>query len=158
MKTCSIIGHREIKVSEDLKEKVKEVVIHLIKEKDVCTFLFGSKSKFNSLCYDVITELKTIFPTIKRIFVRAEYPFISNDYYNYLLQFYEDSFYYNDKVKTSRFDYIKRNEYMIKHSNFCLFYFDNNYIPKTLTKSGTAISYDYAVKMKKEIINVAPVN
>ena len=154
IKTCSIIGHREINITEKLKETIKKVVLHLIKDKNVLTFLFGSKGQFNSLCYDIITEIKVDYPESRRIYIRAEYPFISKDYYDYLLEFYEDSIYFDKNGNSSRLNYIKRNEYLINHSQYCLFYFDNNYTPKTKTKSGTAITYYYAIKNNKEIINI----
>ena len=50
-KTCCFIGHRKIKESEELKNKMLETIEHLIKEKDVYIFLFGSKSKFDDLCH-----------------------------------------------------------------------------------------------------------
>ena len=154
IKTCSIIGHREIEITESLKETIRKNVLHLIRNKGVSTFLFGSKGQFNSLCYDIITEIKVDYPNIKRIYIRAEYPFISKDYLDYLREFYEDSIYFDKNGNSSKLNYIKRNEYMINHSEYCLFYFDNNYTPKTKTKSGTAIAYNYAMKNKKEIINI----
>lgn len=155
MKTCSIIGHRNIEITEELANKTRKIIIDLI-QKGVSTFLFGSKSEFNSLCYEIITEIKIDFQHIKRVFVRAEYPFVSNEYVNYLLEFYEDTFYFDKEGNSSKFYYIKRNEYLINNSDVCLFYFDIDYKPKNRTSSGTAISYNYAQNKKKEIINVAP--
>ena len=65
---------------------------------------------------------------------------------------------------TGRASYVKNNQEMINHSKFCVVYYDENYIPPKRKnvkrdladyqpKSGTAVSYDYAIK--KEIINVA---
>ena len=59
-----------------------ETVENLILNHDVEIFLFGSKSEFNSLCRDVVTELKGKHPHIKRVYVRAEYEEISEDYEN----------------------------------------------------------------------------
>ena len=50
--------------------------------------------------------------------------------------------------------FIRRNKFMIDKSDFCIFYFDDNYIPKTKTRSGTGIAYEYAIKKGKEIVNV----
>ncbi len=73
-----------------------------------------------------------------------------------MLEFYEDTFYFDKEGNSSKFNYIKRNEYLINNSDVCLFYFDSDYKPKNRTSSGTAISYNYAQNKKKEIINVAP--
>ena len=61
--------------------------------------------------------------------------------------------------------YVERNQEMINNSKFCVVYYDENYLPPRRKnsrrdlfdyqpKSGTAVAYDYAVKKKKEIINV----
>ncbi len=50
--TCCFIGHREINVTDELKEKLCVVIKRLITEESIDTFLFGSKSQFDDLCYD----------------------------------------------------------------------------------------------------------
>ena len=153
MKTCSIIGHREIKISNELKENIKETIIWLICEVGVEKFLFGSKSKFADLCYEIVSSIKQTNEKVKRVYVRAEYPYINREYEEYLLSCYEESFYYDKKLMSSKFNYIKRDEIMINQSDLCLFYYDPNYIPMRKTKSGTALAYQYAIKKEKQIIN-----
>ena len=49
----SILGrwqHRKINETEELKQKLTEVIENLIVHENVDTFLFGSKSEFNDLC------------------------------------------------------------------------------------------------------------
>ena len=75
--TCCFFGHRTINETEELKSKLNEIIEKLIVDEKVDTFLFGSKSRFNSLCLELVTELKEKYPHIKRIYVRAEYPYIS---------------------------------------------------------------------------------
>ena len=67
MKSCSFFGHRDTEQREELKQKVRETVEHLIVEEGVDTFLFGSRSSFDELCYIVVTELKEKYPHIRRI-------------------------------------------------------------------------------------------
>lgn len=38
-------------------------------------------------------RVKEEYPDIKRIYVRAEFPYINDDYKNYLLKSYEDTYY-----------------------------------------------------------------
>lgn len=64
---CCFIGHRKIKITEELKAKVKEVIEDLIVNHNVLIFLFGSRSDFDCLCHLVVTELKEKYPNIKRI-------------------------------------------------------------------------------------------
>lgn len=72
-KTCCFIGHRNINETEELKSKLCEIIEKLIVENSVDTFLFGSKSRFNSLCQETVTQIKEKYPHIKRVYVRAEY-------------------------------------------------------------------------------------
>ena len=55
---CCFIGHREINMTDELKEKLRVGIERLITEESVDTFLFGSKSQFDDLCYDIVTETK----------------------------------------------------------------------------------------------------
>jgi uncharacterized phage-like protein YoqJ len=71
-KTCCFFGHRTINETEELKSKLKEVIEKLIIGENVDTFLFGSKSRFNSMCLEIVTEIKEKHPNIKRVYVRAE--------------------------------------------------------------------------------------
>ena len=150
-KTCCFIGHREIKESEELEQKVYSIVEKLILEEMVDTFLFGSKSRFNSLCLEVVTKFKENHPHIKRIFVRAEYPIINEDYRKYLLESYEDTYYSKAAEGAGRAVYIKRNCEMIEKSGFCVFYYTEENLPKK-RKSGTRIALDFALSKKKKII------
>ncbi len=78
--TCCFFGHRTINETKELKSKLVEIIEKLIADKKADTFLFGSKSRFNSLCLKLVTEIKEKYPHIKRIYVRAEYSDISEHY------------------------------------------------------------------------------
>ena len=149
-KTCCFFGHRKINETEALKSKLKEIIEKLIVDEKVDTFLFGSKSRFNSLCQVTVTELKEKYPHIKRIYVRAEYPDINEQYTNYLLESYEDT-YYPDHIRNSgKAAYVERNYEMINKSHFCIVYYDEQNAPTT-RKSGTKIALDYAIEKGKQI-------
>ena len=68
-KTCCFFGHRTINETEELKAKLIEIFEKLIVEEKVDTFLFGSKSRFNSLCLELVTDIKEKYPHIKRILI-----------------------------------------------------------------------------------------
>ena len=153
MKSCSIIGHRDVEATDDLKTSIMQTARHLIINDGITDFLFGSRSVFKDLCYDVITELKKEFDYIRRIYVRAEYPNITEHYYNYLKRFYEDSYFYSD-THNGRLNYIKRNEKIIDESEVCLFYYNAEYKVASKTKSGTHLAYKYAQRKNKNIINL----
>lgn len=151
--TCCFIGHRAIFETEQLKFQLYEIIEKLIVEKNVDTFLFGSKSRFNSLCLEIVTEIKEKYPYIKRVYVRAEYQYIDENYKKYLLQNYEDTYYPEKIIGSGSLAYIERNYEMINNSRFCIVYYDEQIAP-IYRKSGTKVALDYAIKQGKEIINV----
>ena len=149
--TCCFIGHREINMTDELKEKLRVGIERLITEESVDTFLFGSKSQFDDLCWDIVTEIKKKYSHIKRIFVRAEYPYIDESYKAYLLENYEDTYFPKSVLGAGKASCVKRNCEMIDNSRFCIVYYKEYYTPKG-RKSGTKIALAYAVRKKKSII------
>lgn len=149
--TCSFFGHRTINVTAELKENLNRIIENLIIENNVDTFLFGSKSQFDTLCYEQVTELKEKYPHIKRIYVRAEFAQISEKYKNYLLEDYEDTYHSPKAISAGKAVYVERNFDMINKSNFCIIYYQSNYSPKN-RKSGTGLALSYAIKRNKKII------
>ena len=120
--------------------------------------MFGSKSRFNDLCLDILTKLKVKYSFIKRIYVRAEYEYVSQEYTNYLLQNYEETYYPKEISGAGKYSYVERNQIMIDQSDYCLFYFIDSYeddVKKSLSRSGTKIAYKYAKSKNKTILNVS---
>ena len=151
--TCCFFGHRTINEAEKLKSELRRTIENMIVCKNVDTFLFGSKSRFNNLCLEVVSEMKEKYPYIKRIYVRAEYPYISENYKSYLLKTYESTYYPKKILNSGKAAYIERNYEMINNSSFCVVYYDEKYI-KHNRKSGTKTALDYAVKKGKHIIKL----
>ena len=151
--TCCVFGHRTITETEELHTRLYDIIEKMILRENVDTFLFGSKSRFNDFCFDCVTRIKEKYPHIKRIYVRAEYPYISEHYKNYLLENYEDTYYPEKIIGSGRAVYIKRNYEMINNSHFCIVYYDDKNVPDN-RKSGTKIALDYAVKKGKHIIKL----
>ena len=132
--TCCFIGHRTINETEELKLMLCDIIEKLIVENSVDTFLFGSKSRFNSLCHELVTEIKEKYPHIKRVYVRAEYPDINEHYKNYLLESYEDTYYPEKIMNSGRAVYVERNYEMIDKSHFCIVYYDEQNAPQNPQK------------------------
>ena len=164
-KACCFFGHRKINTSSELIERLTSEIEILITEKEVNVFYFGSKSEFDDLCHKVVTELKEKYPHIKRVYVRSAFQHIPDWYEDSLLQHYEDTYFPEHMEKAGRASYVERNQEMINKSDFCIVYYDENYAPprrrnsrRDLTdyqpNSGTRLAYDYAVKKKKDVINV----
>ena len=151
-RTCCIFGHRVIRESEDLKERLYSSIESMILNEKVDTFLFGSKSQFNDLCLDLVNRMKEKYPHIKRIYVRAEYPNINKQYENYLSERYEYSYYPSKLRNSGKSVYVERNFEMIDNSRFCIVYYEEKNDP-LCRKSGTKIALDYAIKKGKQIRN-----
>ena len=148
--TCCFIGHREIDETEALRSELCKIIEMLIVNEKVDTFLFGSKSRFNSLCYELVTQIKEIFPHIKRVYVRAEFPIISDEYKKYLLESYESTYYPEGITNAGRAVYVERNYEMIDKSVFCVCYC-NDEARQNGKLSGTKIALKYAEKRNKKI-------
>ena len=165
MKTCCFIGHRNTKKTPELLDELRNALIRLIEEKCVKTFLFGSKSKFDDVCFEMVTELKFEYPDIKLVHVRSQYLYLTEYYKDYLLESYDDT-YIPEKVENAgKASYVERNQAMINSSDLCVFYNDDKYNPPerkqykrafsySQPKSGTRIAYEHAIKKNKEIINL----
>lgn len=148
-KVCCFIGHREIDETDELKKELCSTIEKLIAAEKVDTFLFGSKSRFNSLCYELVTKIKEKYPHIKRVYVRAEFPEINDSYRDYLLERYEDTYFPEALLHAGKSVYVERNRKMINQSDFCVFYYKENYSPPK-RKSGTKLALDYAYKKGKK--------
>lgn len=179
IKACSFFGHRKVEITKSLKQKVKDVIEDLIINHNVLTFLFGSRSDFNYLCHLIVTELKEKYPNIKRIAYtcksetcifeseRQKWQKIYSDLQKqkvYLLGV-EEEVEHKTKYTSGRASYVERNQAMINDSNYCIFYYNQNYQPKMRKysnhnaiyyqpKSGTALAYAYAKQKRKILINI----
>lgn len=177
MKAC-FIGHRTVINAEQVEMKLYNTVMMLI-GKGVDTFLFGSKSKFDSICHGVVSHIRKQFPNVVRICYctphetaftskedkqECELFFSEKLGHEILFSDYEKSIVPENTRKANKNAYIMRNMEMINNSDFCVFYYDkdylpppkkskNNFLPSSRPKSGTAIAYRYAKARKKEIIN-----
>lgn len=149
--TCCFLGHRTINETDELRAKLADTIEKLIICEKVDTFLFGSKSEFDRLCLDLVTKLKEKYPHVKRIYVRAEFPFINDDYLTYLLKSYDETYYPEKLHGSGRAAYVERNYEMIRGSKYCIVYYDESHAPTT-RKSGTKIALEYAIKKRREVI------
>lgn len=163
--TCCFFGHRKINKTDLLRKELYNVIEGLIINQNVNTFLFGSKSEFNSLCLKVVTALRAKYPHIKRVYVRSAFPDISDGYEKYLLESFEKTYFLEKIRNAGKAAYVERNQEMINQSDFCVVYYDESYAPSRRRnskqdlcnyqpKSGTAVAYNYAVKKKCKIINI----
>lgn len=178
MRVC-FIGHRKVVDSKQIKGKLYDTISTLIAN-GADTFIFGSRSDFDTLCWEVVTELQKQFPHLKRISYNAphEASFTSKEERESCEQFfsriakgevhyadYEEAVSSTKSINANKNAYIMRNQEMIDNSDVCVFYYNKDYLPpkrkapnKFLPdyqpKSGTAIAYSYAKQKKKQIYNM----
>ena len=177
IKSCSFIGHRKIEITEELKSRLYNLIDELISKHGVTEFLFGSRSEFDSLCYQIVTEIKKRYPNIIRISYTCKHETCplekDKDYWKKIytqinidnIQFFDKEFEHKTKYSSGKASYVERNFAMIDDSCYCVFYYNENYgneWKKTANKSaeiyqaksGTKLAYEYAVKCKKIIYNI----
>ena len=180
---CSFFGHRKIEITEELKQRVKNIVEDFIVNHNVLTFLFGSRSDFDYLCHLVVTELKERYPKIKRIsytcknetcILESEREKWDNVFSQIIkedvkVMGVEAEYEHKTKYTAGRASYVERNHAMINDSDYCVFYYDENYLPPMRKgtkysvnycrpKSGTALAYAYAKQKKKFLLNIFDYN
>lgn len=154
--TVAFIGHRNTPETDELKAELKSVIEELIKI-GAKTFLFGSNSTFNAISHAVVTELKSAYPDIQRIYVRAQYEHVDDVYLSQLMDKFEDT-YFPPTVRNAGYrSYVKRNQEMIDRCDYLIAYYNEGYEPsgkRGSGRSGTKIAVDYARSKKKKIVNL----
>ena len=179
IKSCCFIGHRKIPDDVNIENAVREIVEKLIVEENVTVFNFGSRSEFDTLCHSVVTDLKEKYKHIKRraFTCRSEACTLESEREHWEeihshfekrevhLLGVEEEVEHKTKYDSGRASYVERNYAMVDDSDFCIFYYNEEYQPQRRKeskrsigtyqpKSGTKIAYKYAVQKKKKIINI----
>ena len=108
----SFIGHRKIENAEGVRQRVMDTVTELINE-GADTFLFGSRSMFDEICYEVLTEIQKTYPQIRRVEVRASNEYLHQMYIDITLKYYEETIFPQSVSGAGYRSYIKRNEAMV---------------------------------------------
>ncbi len=139
-KKCCFVGHRKIVISDKLYIRVRAIIEDLIINKKVEIFFFGSRSEFNDLCHQTVSILKEKYPHIKRIYVRAEFAVIDDDYADYLLRYFEDTYYPQKLLRACKAAYVERNFEMIDMSDFCVICLDESYQPERRKNSRSSLN------------------
>ena len=177
-RTVCFIGHRNVPDTEEIREKIRKTVEPLIKDGAIY-FLFGTRSNFNNICHSVVTSLQEKYPDIKRIAYtcRHEYAVMKEEKekleesfsrdFNRPIKFndYDGEYDFPAKYTAGKASYVERNQSMIDNSDFCIFYYQDSYLPPIRESnciflpsyqpnSGTALAYKYAVRKKKTIMNL----
>lgn len=161
MNTVCFTGHRpnklngyNVKDNKELLWKIHDMVIDLIKNRDVDTFINGAALGVDLWSAKIIIGLKKEYPNIKLITALPcrNHPSKWNKESQELWQEVCDSS--NEVVLVTDDDYRPylmqvRNEWMVDKSNIVLAVWDGS-------KGGTSNCVNYAEKTDKEIIKITP--
>ena len=128
--TITFCGHSNFSFDNTIKQKLKNLLLQEIRKNSACKFYLGGYGDFDSLCLNILKEIKADFPTIELLFIT---PYL-NDNYSKLetAKLYYDGIIYPPLENVPRqFCISKRNEWLIKNSSFLIAYvshtFSNSY-------------------------------
>lgn len=147
--TCAVSGNRTL--GNDISiEKLKEIFIKLIVNRDINTFLVGMAVGFDTLCFKVLLKLKNTF----NIKIIACIPCENQDYnfskaqkeeYAKMLELADEKV-YTGKVYTKNCMLV-RNRYLVDNSSVLVVY-------SRKTTGGTVFTKNYAIKSLVPIIEI----
>lgn len=137
-KTCCFSGHRSVSKSFD-KDKLKREIVKAIKQ-GYDTFLTGMAVGFDTICYFVLDELKSLYD----IKIIACVPYINQaeDFSEKDKTVYDEILKNCDEVIFVSKDYYrgclqKRNRFMVDNSSKIILFLNH-------VRSGTYYTYSYA--------------
>ncbi len=147
MKACSFFGHRNIMVTQPLIDELKRLIEVLIKNNDFGVFYFGEFGQFDDICYQVVTELKNIYPHIQRVYISPDEKSLSKH------KIKGDKEYEFQTIFALKFNWwyqriYYRNVSIIDNSDYVIFFVAKN------IESGAYKAMQYATKNKKEYLNI----
>ncbi len=159
--TVCFIGHRKIAVTAALTATLTTLVQELVAA-GVVNFIFGSHSQFDDLCYEIVSKQRRQSPQIQRVHYCTAYENYTKAGSNTL---YEQEIDCAAALTAGKNAYVVRNQVMIDHSDICVFYYDQNYLPPPRKNhkralvthqphSGTAVAWQYAKARHKHLINL----
>ena len=146
--TVAVIVRENILITEELQAQLTKVLTNLVVNEWATTFLFADVSNFDKACYEIVSQLKTIFVDMQRVFVgeykRSEYnkDWVLANYERAILPENEAvSFEARDQAMVDRCDVLVTCCDIFRELN-------------SKWKTNTAMAVAYAWKKKKRIINV----
>ena len=139
--TVTFCGHSEIHYSEDIEQKLFDIVEELIKN-GANEFLLGGYGNFDNLAAKALKKLKKKYAHINSILV---IPYLDR---KYDLELYDSSVYPPLEDVPQRFAISKRNEWMIQNSEFVVAYVKYSW-------GGAIKTLEFAQRKSKKIINIS---
>lgn len=148
MKYCSFFGHRDYHGDDELEQKIKNIIIDVIENKQIYNFLLGGYGGFDNYCARYINDMKKIYPQIKSYLVLAYINKKLDEFdKNYLKEIFDGTIYPPLESVPPRYAILKRNEWIINNSEYIIFFVNHSW-------GGACTSFDYAKRKNKDYINI----
>ena len=140
-------GHSNYSFDDTVKEKLKELLLQEIRKNPACKFYLGGYGDFDSLCLNILKEIKIQFPNIELLFIT---PYLDNNYSKLeTAKLYYDGIIYPPLENVPRqFCISKRNEWMVNEADFLIAFVKYSW-------GGAAKTLEYAKRKKVEFFNLA---
>ncbi len=143
MAACTFFGHRECSAS--IKPKLRAVVVELIVRYGVDRFFVGRQGAFDAMAHSVLQELAEVHPHISYAVVLERLPEPRD---KAVWDFSDTIFPEGLEAVPSRFAISRRNEWMLKQSDFVVTYITHNW-------GGAAQYAEKAQRQDKRVLNLA---
>ncbi len=149
-KVCSCFGHLTVDITDELRARTSKEIDKMIAD-GVCIFLFGGRSDFDDLVYDIVSEKKA---QDKQLEIKRIFCFPLENQLRKPPHWFQRKEYEGYDCPAKDFDWwytaiYYRNCAMIDKSDLILFYAEER------ENSGAYKAYKYAVKTHKRSINFA---
>ena len=116
--TCTFFGHRD--AGKEIEPKLREVIVNLIEKQNVTNFYVGNNGQFDFFVRKNLKALQKLYPQIDYAVVLAYMPREKKEteFYDYSDTIFPDGL----ENVPPRFAISKRNEWMIKNSDYVVTY------------------------------------
>lgn len=155
MKTCCFSGHRIMKITPELVQRLRDTIVDVIGN-DVTDFYDGGAIGFDMLCAETVMELKPDYPDIKlHLLLPCPPEEQSKDWNKAQITRYEKMLNAADSVTVVSEHYTKdcmkrRNERLVKLADCCICYCTN-------PRSGTGQTVRMAKEKEITVLNLAQI-
>lgn len=152
MKTCCFTGHRRMKITSELIQRLKDTIINVI-EHGVTDFFTGGALSWDTICAESIIDLKAEYSCIKLHLILPCPPEEQIKGWNLgQIERYENILKAADSVTIISEHYTKdcmkkRNERLVELADCCICYCTNS-------RSGTGQTLKFAANKGIDIINL----
>lgn len=142
LSSCTFFGHRHYPYST-CKDQLKNIIIDLIENKGVTEFYNGSRGDFDSLCIDVVCQLKQYYPDISLIKVLSYHP--DNNFV--LPKHFDESVYLLEKGVPPQYAIHRTNRRLAELVDFIISGVRHS-------GGGAYRACNYAKRLNKEVIEI----